>query len=353
MDLADATPRSPPVRQPAGAAARRLAFVRRTALVCALLVALITSLSAYIRLSKAGLSCPDWPACYGQGLRDLQQGRPAMTGEDVATAAARLAHRIAASTALLLVLALCAACLTARPVAWHEARAALALLALALFLAVLGRWSSDARVPAVAIGNLLSGFAMLALCWRLAYRPRAVSAPSLRRLAWLATLLIGAQLALGGLLSASYAALSCTSGLADCIAAARSVPLSALDPWREPQFTATPAPVNPAGALALALHALVGVGTTVVVAVLGVAALRAGRRAAAALLLGALVLEPLLGAAMSTQGPTLPLALAHNLAAALLLATAFELTRGARSEGPPQSTATAMRTTMGADWRSP
>jgi heme a synthase len=351
MDLDDAAPQ-PPGRQSVGTAARRLVFVRRTALVCALLVALITSLSANIRLSKAGLSCPDWPACYGQGLRDLQQGRPAVTGEDVATAAVRLAHRIVASTALLLVLAMCAACLTVRPIAWNEARAALALLALALFLAVLGRWSSDARVPAVAIGNLLGGFTMLALCWRLAYVPRAVSAPRLRQLAWLATLLVAAQVALGGLLSASYAALSCTTGLADCLAAARSVPVGALDPWREPLFTPTPAPVNPAGALALVVHALVGAGASLVVAVLGIAALRAGRRAAAALLLGAVVLEPLLGAAMSAQGPTLLLALAHNLAAALLLATAFELTRGARGDEAPQSTATAMRTTMGADRRS-
>lgn len=350
MELTEAAPRLPD--QPgAGAAARRLAFVRRTALVCALLVVLITSLSAYIRLSKAGLSCPDWPACYGQGLRDLQQGRPAVTGEDVATAAARLAHRIVASTALLLVLALLAACLTARPVPWREARVATALLALVLFLAVLGRWSSDARVPAVAIGNLVGGFAMLALCWRLAYRPAAVAAPPLRRAAWIATLLLAAQIALGGLLSASYAALSCPSGVADCVAAARGVPWSALDPWREPQFSG-PGPVNAAGALALALHAFVGAGAGLALAAVGVAALRGGRRGAGALLLGGIGIEVLLGVAMGSHGPTLALALAHNLVAALQLATAYEITRGARDEGGPQA-AMPTKATIGADWRSP
>ncbi len=40
---------------------------------------------------------------------------------------------------------------------------ALALLVLALGLAVLGRWTGGARVPAVAIGNLLGGFAMPSL----------------------------------------------------------------------------------------------------------------------------------------------------------------------------------------------
>lgn len=350
MDLIDAArrPSDPPE---GGAAARRLVFLRRAALLCALLVALITSLSAYIRLSKAGLSCPDWPACYGQGLRDLQQGRAATTGEDVATAAARLAHRVVASTALLLVLALLAASLTARPVAWREARVAMALVALALFLAVLGRWSSDARAPAVAIGNLLGGFAMLALCWRLAYRPRVAAAPALRRAAWFATLLLAGQVALGGLLSASYAALSCTTGAADCLAAARGVPWGALDPWREPQFSGA-APVNPSGALALALHALVGAGASLAAAVVGVACWRGGRRGAGALLLGGTALEPFLGVAMSVHGPTLWLALAHNLVAALLLATAYEVTRDVRAEAGSAS-ASAGAATIQADWRSP
>ena len=344
-----------PARDIDGTRAHRLVFVRRLALLCALLVLLITSLSAFIRLSKAGLSCPDWPACYGQGLRDLQQGRPAEVGEGVATAAARLAHRIVASTALLLVIAMLAALLSApkvglrparparvpgkhgatrrflesaRRAPWREARVALALLALALFLAVLGRWSSDARVPAVAIGNLLGGFAMLALSWRLAIRGAPTASPGLRLAAWLGTALLAAQVALGGLLSASYAATSCTSGLADCLAAARGLPIGVLDPWREPQLAALP-PINPSGALALAAHGLLGLATTLVLAGVAVGALRTGRRAAGALLLAGIALAGALGWTMASQGPTLALALAHNVVAALLLVTAFELTRGA------------------------
>ena len=40
-------------------------------------------------------------------------------------------------------------------------------LALALFLAILGRWTTNAKLPAVMLGNLLAGFAMFALSWRL------------------------------------------------------------------------------------------------------------------------------------------------------------------------------------------
>ncbi len=315
----------------AGVAARRLILLRRLALLCAVLVLAITSLSAFIRLSKAGLSCADWPQCYGQSLREIQQGRPAEAGEGVATAAARLAHRIVASTALLLVITMLAVCLTARPLLWQQGRVALALLVLALFLAVLGRWSSNARVPAVTIGNLLGGFAMLALCWRIAHRGGATASPRwLRAWAGVGVAMIACQAALGGLLSASFAATSCGS-LADCLAASRELPWSVLDPWREPTLAAAPT-INPSGALAQAVHRLGGVFVAVVLAPLGVMALRAGRRGAGAGLLALLAGALALGWLMAAEGPSLTVALAHNVVAALLLATAFELTRGADHE---------------------
>ena len=49
-------------------------LVRRLALLLTVLVLVITSLSAYIRLSRAGLSCAEWPQCYGERLRQAQQG---------------------------------------------------------------------------------------------------------------------------------------------------------------------------------------------------------------------------------------------------------------------------------------
>ncbi len=326
----DASNSLPPGRRIAGRAAatdheRRRAFLRRLALLCAILVLAITSLSAFIRLSKAGLSCTDGPHCYGQNLRQLQQGLAATAGEDAGTAAARLTHRTVASAALLLVITMMAVCLTARPPMWREGRVALALLALALFLAVLGRWSANARVPAVAIGNLLGGFAMLALCWRLARGGAAHATPGLRAWARLGVALLVVQAALGGLLSASYAAMSC-GGLAECLAASTGVPWSALDPWREPVLALTP-PVNPSGALVQSAHRLSGLAVVLVVLPLGIGALRNGRRGHGVLLLALLAAELALGLRM-TGGVSLALALAHNVVAALLLATAFDLTRG-------------------------
>ena len=56
----------------------------------------------------------------------------------------------------------------------REAALSLALLTLALSLALLGLFTPGARVPAVAMANLLGGFVMLALAARLAAPPPRV-----------------------------------------------------------------------------------------------------------------------------------------------------------------------------------
>ncbi|MCB2019401.1 MAG: COX15/CtaA family protein, partial [Burkholderiaceae bacterium] len=206
---------------------------------------------------------------------------------------------------------------------------------LALGLAVLGRWSSDARVPAVAIGNLLGGFAMLALCWRLTHDTGATLAPGWRAWARVAALLVALQVALGGLVSASFSATSC-SGFSDCIDAARGLPWTALDPWREPVLAGAP-PINASGALAQAMHRVLGVLLLFATAPLALAALRSARPLATAVLLTALTLVVGLGLVMAGSGPALGVALAHNLGAALLLATLVELSRSPRPTPHPSA----------------
>ncbi|MCU0988361.1 MAG: COX15/CtaA family protein, partial [Xanthomonadales bacterium] len=40
--------------------------LHRLALVAAVVAFAVIVLGAYVRLSHAGLGCPDWPGCYGQ-----------------------------------------------------------------------------------------------------------------------------------------------------------------------------------------------------------------------------------------------------------------------------------------------
>lgn len=304
---------------------RRRHVLRRLALLCAAMVLAVTSLSAFLRLSKAGLGCPDWPVCYGQDLRRLQQGIAAPAEVQTAAAAARLAHRITASTALLLVLTMLMVCVGSRPLFVPEGLLALALLGLALCLAVLGFWSSAARVPAVTMGNLLGGFLMLALCVRLASADRWPPLHGCRRWVFAAAVLVVLQVALGGLVSASYAGLSC-SGWNDCEvgAAWRASGWQALNPWREPVLAAAP-PFNPAGAAANGLHRVAGLLLGLLLLPLAALAWARGRRRRAAVLLVLVVAQLAVGTAMAALGLPLGLALLHNLLAASLLAALLTL----------------------------
>ena len=331
----------------------RLVLLKRMATLCAVLILAITSVSAFIRLSNVGLGCADWPRCYGQNLRQAQQGKEAKVGnvtngaaESSATVGARMVHRVLAVAALLLILIMAMACFTAKPVMWRAGWMTLLLLALALFLAVLGRWSSGARVPAISMGNLLGGFAMLALCWRLRQEARMAAESAIatgtgaaaqssgsgqhwmKTWAWLGVAALLCQIALGGLVSAGYASLSCT-GLPGCGGRQgdfAGMTLAALDPWREPSFaeTAQP-PANPAGAASHMAHRYGTLVSLLVLIPLGLAALRGGRRRTAWLLLSLLVVQVYLGLLLVALSLPLAGALAHNLIGTLLLAVVFSL----------------------------
>lgn len=305
---------------------RRHAWLRRLALTCAALVLAVTSLSAFIRLSQAGLGCNDWPQCYGSRLRDAQQGHPDLAAKVEAVAAARLAHRAVAVLALLAVVTMLAICFGNQPWLHREGLLALALLALALGLAVLGRSTAGSRLPAVAMANLIGGVLMLALSWRLAATGAPSARPALKAWARVAALLLLGQLALGALVSSSYAGLSCAS-VGDCVAAADAAgwPWRLLDPWREPVFVATPLPINPNGAIGQVLHRAGAVVVLVMLAPLGWATLRGARRREGVTLLALLVLQMMLGLVMTATALPISAALAHNIVAALLLATVLRL----------------------------
>jgi cytochrome c oxidase assembly protein subunit 15 len=305
--------------------ANRIPMMKRVAWACAALVLAITTLSAFIRLSHVGLGCQPWPQCYAQQRPQAAASDPAET----LVGAARIAHRVVAVIALLLVIALVMSTLQSGPILWREGRMALGLLALALFLAILGRWTAGARVPAVMLGNLLAGFAMFALSCVLALsagRRQAVDAQTDRIARWarIGAAVLVAQIVLGGLVSAGHAGLSCP-GLVTCDFAAGSWQF--LNPWQETLIDAGN-PANPAGALVHALHRIGALVVAVLLLPLGVTAWRSGRLAGAAVVL-LLVAQAGLGAALVLAGLPLPVALAHNAVAALLLAAVVALAAGA------------------------
>jgi cytochrome c oxidase assembly protein subunit 15 len=170
---------------------------------------------------------------------------------------------------------------------------------------------------------------MLALCGRLAAsaRPPTDAAPARLGIWAIAGLaLLCSQLAGGALVSASYAALSC-SDLADCThaAAAAGWDWSVLNPWREPIVEATALPVNAGSAFALWLHRIGAIVALPVLGLLGLAAWRRGRRRGGAALLVLAAAQAALGLLIVVSGLPLAAVLLHNLVAALLLATLVRL----------------------------
>lgn len=305
---------------------RRQRFIARMAMLGTVLMLVIIAMSATIRLANAGLGCADWPRCYGPAPQQSTSSPGVARGDGGAVAAARLIHRIAASATFVVIVAILFACLGSRPLLWHDGGLAMALAGLALFLAVLGRWTTGARIPAVALGNLLGGFAMLAVFWWLRLRSAAAPEPQARRhsvlrIAAVAALAVLAlQIALGGLTSASFSALACTT-FPDCGGRwwPEGISWAAFDPWREPARGWALG-----DSAATAVHMTHRFGALVAALAAGAVALVAlrlgdGPRAPAAAVLILLASQIALGALSVLNSLPLWLVLAHNIGAALLL----------------------------------
>lgn len=291
----------------------RPASLRRLLLAALMLVLVITSTSAYIRLSQAGVGCADWPACYGHSALTPTAGSG--MAEPPALFWARALHRLSASaTGALLVLILLAGWR-----ALHGAAArlsAIATVALAGFLAWLGL-ITPSNLPAVTIGNLLGGMTLFALLWRLHQRDRGTGAGRTLRL--LALTALALQIALGAMISARHAATSCT-----VLPACTGGWWPDLVDWRlfNPLLAMSESDMRSAAREALILAHRYGAAlVAAILCALAVKALRCGCRAAARgrLVLAMLGLQLSLGAGMVFADFPLPLVLLHNLCAALLL----------------------------------
>jgi cytochrome c oxidase assembly protein subunit 15 len=190
-------------------------LVRRIATFAALGTFVIVVASAFLRLSAPHQDCALWPACYGTVVQAVEGTEPS-----VARRTARLAHRIAATAVAAAVLALAILCFTERRRSRVDRMLAVALVVLTVFLAVIGRWTpTGTLLPAVTVGNLAGGFGLLTLLWWLRLRhtadPREPTGHTPHPLAAVAVVLVATTVVLGALVSANYAALSCTT-LPDC-----------------------------------------------------------------------------------------------------------------------------------------
>lgn len=305
---------------------------RKLSLFCAILALIVIVMGAYVRLSDAGLGCPDWPGCYGKALvsdsaqfkADAQASFP-NSPVDTDKAWKEMTHRYLAGALGVLVLAMFA-------LAWRlkQQRAAMigwssGLLALIGLQAALGMWTVQLKVmPLIVTLHLLLGFMTFwAISWTwLRSHPEA----SLRTVAagpkWFALfamLVLSLQIALGGWVSSNYAALACTD-LPRC--QGQWLPEISADAFDV--FAEDGAALSPAGKAAIhALHRLGAVITFVVLSMLMLSATSEhhpkGVRRSGVLLSALLLVQIVLGIFTVKHGVPLSLAVAHNAFAALLM----------------------------------
>ena len=198
----------------------------KTLILSALLLTFIlVPLGAFVRLSDAGLGCPDWPGCYGQITPHhaadeidaaLQANPEGVVSHDKAWK--EMVHRYVAGILGLLVLAIFIMAWRLRGDTRGDMGLPSVLLGVIVFQALLGMWTvTQLLKPVIVTAHLLGGMTTLALLvwlWRResAVRQQAYFAPArhLRAAVTLGLVLVFIQIALGGWVSANYAALACS-----------------------------------------------------------------------------------------------------------------------------------------------
>ena len=214
-------------------------WLRGLALCGVLLCFGVVVLGAYVRLTDAGLGCPDWPGCYGHlspvGAADSPTSQAKFPDRPLQAGKAwhEMLHRYAAGTLAAVITVIAALAIAARQPKVVGAGFGLLLFATVIVQAILGMLTVTWLLkPLIVTLHLIFGMTTLGLLWwlwlRVQQRPRGTvhlqtvpeygsrgwsSAASAARIAyWLAILSVmalAAQFFLGGWTSANYAAVAC------------------------------------------------------------------------------------------------------------------------------------------------
>ena len=211
---------------PSGAVA-----LRRLALLGMMLCLVVIVLGAWVRLTDAGLGCPDWPGCYGHVT---PAGAEKVEGKiesyspgweyDSGKAWREMIHRYAATTLGFIIVLITAIAIAYRREKPVSVLYAVGLLVTVVLQGILGAFTVWWLVkPLIVVLHLTGGLTTLSLLTWLWLRMRRVTAvvqPAVgatkiaaldgaRRVGIIAVAVVAIQIILGGWTSSNYAAVAC------------------------------------------------------------------------------------------------------------------------------------------------
>lgn len=280
-------------------------------------------LSAYARLTDAGLGCSNWPACYeGNALKERQQPQTgAVRGH---TSWQWKLHSQVVQLLGILAIAVCGLSWKSRKELRQSPLLPTLYLVLMVFMAVFGVWSFyHLPRPVIVSVHLAGGIAMLTLLIWIALslmtpagKVEAVEAQKWRTYSWLGFVLLTVQILLGGWVSSNFAALACTD-----FPLCKGLLLPPMDFSYSLANSAAPLSVEQL----TAIHWMHRIGALLAALYLSWLSIRVmaleGLRKIGNAILGLVVLQFVLGISNVLIGLPLAGAVLHNAVAMLLLAT--------------------------------
>lgn len=196
----------------------------KLALITFLLALTVILLGAYTRLTNAGLSCPDWPNCYGfmtaphTSAQLLEASKNYASPIDVNKAWTEMTHRYFAGTEGVLILILSLSILFTRKANDYKSNLiGVALIGLLCIQIMLGMFTVTAKLkPVIVLAHLLTGLSILSILWW-AYLdlhwhgdlPHGKNSIAVIPWLWIGFFILALQITLGGWVSTHYAGLAC------------------------------------------------------------------------------------------------------------------------------------------------